>query len=33
MVRAAETRMQHEMALGVWRKSLDILRASLGPPR
>ncbi|MEM1313061.1 MAG: FlgB family protein [Pseudomonadota bacterium] len=33
MVRAAQTRLQHEMALGVWRKSMDILRASLGPPR
>ena len=33
MVRSAETRLQHEMALGVWRKSLDILRASLGAPR
>lgn len=33
MIRAAHTRMQHEMAMGVWRKSLDILRASLGPPR
>ncbi|MEO1686541.1 MAG: hypothetical protein AAFU61_01405, partial [Pseudomonadota bacterium] len=33
MVRAAHTKMQHELALGVWRKSLDILRASLGPPR
>lgn len=33
MVRAAQTRVQHDMALGVWRKSMDILRASLGPPR
>jgi flagellar basal-body rod protein FlgB len=33
MVRAAETRLDHELALGVWRKSLDILRASLGAPR
>lgn len=33
MVRAAEAALQHELALGVWRKSLDILRASLGAPR
>ena len=33
MVRAAETQLQHAFALGVWRKSLDILRASLGAPR
>jgi len=33
MVRAAESKLQHDLALGVWRKSLDILRASLGAPR
>ncbi|MEC9433859.1 MAG: flagellar basal body rod protein FlgB [Pseudomonadota bacterium] len=33
MVRAADTRLQHELALGVWRKSLDILRAAVTPPR
>ncbi|MBR28346.1 MAG: flagellar basal body rod protein FlgB [Rhodobacteraceae bacterium] len=33
MVRASETRLQHELALGVWRKSLDILRAAITPPR
>lgn len=33
MVRASETRLQHELALGVWRKSLDILRAAVTPPR
>lgn len=33
MVRAAEARLSHDLALGVWRKSLDILRASLGAPR
>ncbi|MGM0584728.1 MAG: FlgB family protein [Pseudomonadota bacterium] len=33
MVRAAEARMQHDLALGVWRKSLDILRAAMGPAR
>ena len=30
MIRAAEVRGQHEMALGIYRKSLDILRLSLG---
>lgn len=30
MVKAAETRKEHDMALAVYKKSLDILRASLG---
>ncbi len=30
MMRAAETRQSHELALGVYRKSMDILRTSLG---
>ena len=30
MMRAAEVRSSHELALGVYRKSLDILRTSLG---
>ncbi len=30
MIRAADLRMEQELAIGVWRKSLDILRASLG---
>jgi flagellar basal-body rod protein FlgB len=33
MVRAAEAKLQHDLALGVWRKSLDILRAAMGRPR
>jgi flagellar basal-body rod protein FlgB len=33
MIRAAEARLQHELALGVWRKSLDILRAAVSPGR
>ncbi len=33
MVRAAEVKMQHDLALGVWKKSLDILRASMTAPR
>ncbi|HPG21610.1 MAG TPA: FlgB family protein [Amaricoccus sp.] len=33
MMRAAEVRQSHDMALGVYRKSLDILRASLGRNR
>jgi flagellar basal-body rod protein FlgB len=33
MLRAAEARLQHDMALGVWRKSMDILRTALGPGR
>ncbi len=30
MMRAAEVRQSHDMALGVYQKSLDILRGSLG---
>ena len=30
MVRAAEVKHQHELALGVYQKSMNILRASLG---
>lgn len=30
LVRASEVKGQHEMALGIYRKSLDILRMSLG---
>ena len=30
MSRAAETKINHDMALGVWRSALGILRASLG---
>ncbi|MCB2135394.1 MAG: FlgB family protein [Rhodobacteraceae bacterium] len=30
MVKAAETRKDHDLALAVYRKSLDILRASIG---
>ncbi|MCB2094383.1 MAG: FlgB family protein [Rhodobacteraceae bacterium] len=30
MVKAAEVRKEHDMALAIYRKSLDILRASLG---
>ena len=30
MVRAAELRRSHDLALGVYKKSLDILRASIG---
>ncbi|WP_339949402.1 FlgB family protein [uncultured Albimonas sp.] len=33
MVRASEAKLQHELALGVWRKSLDIIRAALERPR
>ena len=33
MMRAAEVRQNHELALGVYRKSLDILRSSLGRQR
>ncbi len=33
MVRAADAKLQQELALGVWRKSLDILRAALERPR
>jgi flagellar basal-body rod protein FlgB len=30
MMRAAEVRQSHDLAMGVYRKSMDILRASLG---
>jgi flagellar basal-body rod protein FlgB len=30
MMRAAEIRQNHDLALGVYRKTMDILRASLG---
>lgn len=30
MVKAAELRQQYEMAIGIYRKSMNILRASLG---
>jgi flagellar basal-body rod protein FlgB len=30
MMRAAEVRQSHDLALGVYRKSMDILRAGLG---
>lgn len=30
MVRAAEATLQHKTALGIYRKSLDLLRMSLG---
>lgn len=30
MIRAAEIRQSHDLALGVYRKSMDILRTSLG---
>jgi flagellar basal-body rod protein FlgB len=30
MTRAAESKMDHDMALGVWKSTLGILRASLG---
>ncbi|MHA3914349.1 FlgB family protein [Halovulum sp. GXIMD14793] len=33
MMRSVAVRHQHELALGVYRKSLDILRISLGPGR
>ncbi len=33
MMRSVEVRHQHELALGVYRKSLDILRTSLGRSR
>lgn len=33
MVRGAEARLQHDMALGVWRKTLDILRTAMERPR
>ena len=30
MIRAAEVRQQHDLALGIYRKSMDILRAGMG---
>jgi flagellar basal-body rod protein FlgB len=33
MIRAAEVRQSHDMALGVYTKSLEILRTSLGRAR
>ena len=33
MIRAAEAQQSHELAMGVYRKSLDILRMSLGRGR
>ena len=33
MMRAAEVRQSHELAMGVYRKSMDILRASIGRGR
>jgi flagellar basal-body rod protein FlgB len=30
MTRSAETKMNHDLALGIWRSSLNILRASAG---
>jgi flagellar basal-body rod protein FlgB len=33
IMRAAEVRQSHEMAIGVYRKSLDILRTSIGRSR
>ncbi len=30
MVRAAEVRQQHQLALGIYKKSMDILRAGMG---
>ncbi|SET41390.1 FlgB family protein [Oceanicella actignis] len=33
MIRAAELRLEHDLALGVWRKSLDVLRTALGRAR
>ena len=33
MMRATDVRQHHDLALGVYRKSLDILRASLGRNR
>jgi flagellar basal-body rod protein FlgB len=33
MIRAAETRQSHELALGVYRKTMDILRAGIGRAR
>jgi flagellar basal-body rod protein FlgB len=33
MMRAAEVRQSHDLAMGVYRKSMDILRASIGRGR
>ncbi len=33
MIRAAEVRQSHDLALGVYRKTMDILRTGLGRPR
>ena len=33
MLRAADAKREQELALGVWRKSLDILRAAMSAPR
>lgn len=33
MVRAAELRSSHEMALGVYRKTMDVLRTGIGKGR
>jgi flagellar basal-body rod protein FlgB len=33
MIRTAEVRHSHDLALGVYRKTMDILRTSLGRPR
>ena len=33
MIRAAEVRQSHDLALGVYRKTMDILRTSLGRQR
>ena len=30
MIRGAEIRQSHDLALGVYRKTMDILRTSLG---
>lgn len=33
MIRSAEVKLNHDLALGVYAKSLEILRASMGRPR
>ncbi len=33
MVKAVETRQQHDMALAIYRGTSDVIRASLGRPR
>ena len=33
MIRSAEVRMQHDLAIGVYRKSMEILRRGLGRGR